>query len=98
MKVLRKVRRRGYDLERVLFVDDSPEKHVLNYGNLIHVPPFEGDLQDDELRPLLAYIDGLAAVPNLRKVEKRYWRVAAQPVAAPDDEPSLASLDRSSDS
>ena len=42
-KPLRKLRRRGYRLERVLVVDDSPEKHRQNYGNLVRVTPFLGD-------------------------------------------------------
>lgn len=74
VKPLRKLRSRGYALERVLVVDDSPEKHVLNYGNLIRVCPFEGDLRDDELPALLAYIDALADEPNVRAIEKRGWR------------------------
>lgn len=76
VKPLKKVRQRGYDLERVLVVDDSPEKHVLNYGNLIAVRPFEGDLHDAELPPLAAYIDALADEPNVREIEKRWWREA----------------------
>jgi hypothetical protein len=74
VKPLRKVRRRGYDVERVLVVDDSPEKHVLNYGNLIHVQPFEGDAGDAELPMVRTYIDSLAAEPNVRKIDKRGWR------------------------
>ena len=74
VKPLRKVRRRGYDLERVLFVDDSPDKHVLNYGNLVAVRPFEGDGDDAELPLVRAYIDTLAAEPNVRKIDKRRWR------------------------
>jgi RNA polymerase II subunit A small phosphatase-like protein len=35
LKQLKKVRRRGYNLERVLVIDDTPKKHEQNYGNLI---------------------------------------------------------------
>ncbi|APR85182.1 phosphoprotein phosphatase [Minicystis rosea] len=80
IKPLSKVRRRGYDLERVLVVDDSPEKHVLNYGNLIHVLPFEGDMTDDELPRLLAYIDKLSVEPNMRCIEKRHWRTESNAI------------------
>src|SRR5688572_23717435 len=34
-KPLKKLKRRGYDLDRVVVVDDSPEKHTRNYGNLV---------------------------------------------------------------
>lgn len=74
LKLLTKVRKQGYDLDRVLFVDDSPEKHVRNYGNLIRVHPFEGDPEDDELLALLPYIHRLAGEPSMRRVEKRGWR------------------------
>jgi RNA polymerase II subunit A small phosphatase-like protein len=73
-KPLRKLRRRGYDLDRVLVVDDSPEKHTRNYGNLIRVLPFEGDPHDDELSHLSRYLEQLSRVPNVRRIEKRNWR------------------------
>jgi RNA polymerase II subunit A small phosphatase-like protein len=79
VKALRKVRRRGYNLERVLVVDDSPEKHVRNYGNLIPVLPFGGDADDAELPLVRAYIDSLAAEPNVRSIDKRGWRRAIEP-------------------
>jgi TFIIF-interacting CTD phosphatase-like protein len=74
LKVLAKLRRRGYRLEEVLVVDDSPEKHWRNYGNLIRVAPFEGDSTDDELVELKSYLESLRHVPNVRAVEKRGWR------------------------
>lgn len=74
LKKLRKVRGRGFDLERVVMVDDSPEKHIRNYGNLVQVEPFLGDESDDELPAVLRFIDTLAVQPNVRAVEKRGWR------------------------
>lgn len=73
-KDFRKLRRRGYDLRRVLMVDDSPEKHLRNYGNLVRVAPFFGALDDDELRHLANYLASLASEPDLRAIEKRHWR------------------------
>ena len=75
-KPLRKVRRRGYDLRRVLVVDDSPEKHTRNYGNLIAIRPFEGDPDDDELPQLSRYLERLSIEPDFRRIEKRRWRSA----------------------
>lgn len=37
VKDLKKVRARGYALEHVLVVDDTPQKHQRNYGNLVTV-------------------------------------------------------------
>jgi len=75
VKKLHKVRRRGYDLARVVVVDDTPEKHILNYGNLIAVDSFEGRATDAELPHLLRYIRALEREPNVRAVEKRTWRL-----------------------
>jgi RNA polymerase II subunit A small phosphatase-like protein len=73
-KPLRKIKRRGYDLSRVVVVDDSPEKHTRNYGNLVRVAPFLGDPTDDELAHLALYLQQLAASPDVRRIEKRHWR------------------------
>lgn len=73
-KPLQKLRRRGYDLNRILVVDDSPEKHTRNYGNLIHVAPYEGDPSDDELFHLSRYLEQIAQEPDVRRIEKRNWR------------------------
>lgn len=72
-KRLNKLRKR-YPLERVLVVDDSPEKHLKNFGNLVRVAPFEGDPNDRELDALSVYLTSLATCTNLRAVEKRGWR------------------------
>lgn len=73
-KPLKKLKRRGYDLARVLVVDDSPEKHTRNYGNLVQVSPFMGDPRDDELLHLAAYLTQLAPLADVRGIEKRQWR------------------------
>lgn len=74
VKDLRKVKRAGYDLSRVLMVDDLPQALERNYGNLLTVKPFEGDPADAELRSLAPYLVGLACEENLRSIEKRGWR------------------------
>lgn len=73
-KKLVKLKRLGYRLERILVVDDSPEKHRGNYGNLVRVKPFEGDSDDGELLQLLPYLRVLHAEPDFRRIEKRFWR------------------------
>lgn len=78
-KRLHKVARKGYPLERMIVVDDSPEKHTKNYGNLVRVLPFEGDWNDRELALLSKYLVTLATCTNVRKVEKRGWRKAVTP-------------------
>ena len=74
IKDLRKVKRRGYDLNRVLIVDDTRHKVSRNYGNAIYIPPFEGAEDDDELPQLASYLNSLHTEPNFRRIEKRGWR------------------------
>lgn len=73
-KRLAKLRKKGYDLDRVLVVDDSPEKHTRNYGNLVQIAPYLGDEHDAELAYLGEYLEELARAPNVRVIEKRLWR------------------------
>jgi TFIIF-interacting CTD phosphatase-like protein len=73
-KPLKKVRRRGYNVEYIIVIDDTPKKWETSYGNLITVHPFEGDEQDQELNDLLTYLEILRDAENIRKLEKRKWR------------------------
>jgi carboxy-terminal domain RNA polymerase II polypeptide A small phosphatase len=73
-KPLKKLKRLGYDLSRVLVVDDSPEKHTRNYGNLVQVAPFTGDTADEELVHLAEYLNDLKLASDFRTIEKRAWR------------------------
>ncbi|MET0247751.1 MAG: HAD family hydrolase [Sphingomonas sp.] len=74
VKPLRKVRRAGWHLDRVLIVDDTPAKCVRNYGNAIYPRPYEGDEADDELALLGRYLTSLKDLANVRRIEKRRWR------------------------
>jgi RNA polymerase II subunit A small phosphatase-like protein len=74
LKDLKKVARLGYPLERILFVDDSPEKLSRNYGNAVYVKPFFGAADDAELPLLLQYLESIREVENFRTLEKRGWR------------------------
>ncbi|WP_294049786.1 NIF family HAD-type phosphatase [Sphingomonas sp.] len=78
LKPLTKVRKRGWPLERILIVDDTPEKCARNYGNAIYPRPFEGDPEDGELLLLQAYLHAMKDCANVRRVEKRRWRDAAR--------------------
>ena len=73
-KPLKKVKRRGYNLESVIAIDDSPKKWEKSYGNLVRVTPFEGDESDRELEHLLIYLDTLKNERNIRSIEKRGWQ------------------------
>ena len=80
-KPLHKLKRRGYDLTRVLVVDDSPEKHTRNYGNLVQVAPFMGRQDDRELALLAPYLRRLSAESNIRSIrEAALAHADAQPM------------------
>ena len=73
LKDLKKVKRLGYDLNRILIVDDSPEKLTKNYGNAVYAKPFEGDQSDNHLAALSAYLESIADSDDFRAIEKRGW-------------------------
>ncbi len=73
-KRLDKLKKRGFRLERILIVDDSPEKSRANYGNAIHIREYTGDENDNELIALFDYLLTLKTVDNVRSIEKRSWR------------------------
>ena len=74
LKDLRKVKRQGWQLERVLMIDDTPKKLTRNYGNLVRVSAWEGNPNDNELLDLAKYLEWLHAHENFRTIEKRGWR------------------------
>jgi len=74
VKDLKKVRRKGIPLSRVIIVDDEPRKCERNYGNAVYVRSFTGDPADRELLHLAEYLETLATVADVRRVEKRGWR------------------------
>jgi RNA polymerase II subunit A small phosphatase-like protein len=76
-KRLKKVARRGFNLQKILLVDDTPEKVLHNYGNAIYAKPYHGGTNDSELTALASYLLSLKDVENVRTIEKRYWRQPA---------------------
>ncbi|MEM9674000.1 MAG: HAD family hydrolase [Bacteroidota bacterium] len=67
-------RSRKEKLEKVIIVDDTPNKAIFNYGNAIYPTEFTGDPNDDELLWLIQYLDTLKEVDNVRTIEKRGWK------------------------
>ncbi|MBK9096566.1 MAG: HAD family hydrolase [bacterium] len=74
IKDLKKVKKLGFELEKILVIDDSPEKLQRNYGNHIPVIPFVGDLGDDELSRLVNFLESIRNLNSVRSIEKRNWR------------------------
>ena len=74
LKNLRKVERLGYDLDRVLMVDDESNKLENKHGNRIPIAPFTGTSDDTELPLLARYLLSVSSRPNLRAIAKRRWQ------------------------
>ena len=74
-KRLDKLKKKGFRLEQIIIVDDTPEKSRTNYGNAIYIQEFLGDKADEELKHLLDYLLTLKKVENIRRIEKRGWRI-----------------------
>ena len=74
IKPLKKLKRQGYDLNKILIVDDSPHKSKDNYCNAIYPKAFMGDPDDMELKFLSKYLRSLKNKENVRSIEKRNWR------------------------
>ena len=73
-KRLDKLKKRGYRLEDLIIVYDTPEKSRTNYGNAIYIKEFLGEPNDEELKFLYEYLITLKNIQNIRTIEKRYWR------------------------
>lgn len=73
-KRLVKLKKLGFELSEMIGIDDTPSKYAQNYGNLVRVSEWNGDLEDDELVHLIRYLGVLGDVPDVRSVEKRNWR------------------------
>ena len=74
IKDLRKLKRLRLDLNRIVAIDDSTEKHQRNFGNLLRVRPWTGEQEDTELLDVATYLRWLSSQPSVRSVEKRGWR------------------------
>lgn len=74
IKPLKKLRKKGYQLARILMVDDSPHKCRDNYGNAIYPTAFFGDSKDEELKLLARYLLLLKDKTDVRRIEKRGWQ------------------------
>jgi len=64
----------GFNLKRVVVIDDSPEKHYLNPENLIPVKPYYAKIEDNELYCLKNYLFSIKDQKNFLCLPKRQWR------------------------
>jgi RNA polymerase II subunit A small phosphatase-like protein len=100
IKDMKKVKRKGFDLRRVLIVDDTPSTWQRNYGNAVHIESYWGSRIDDHLLHLLTYLEYLGHESDVRKVDKRRWRnqVLGSVITHPASQTGLQANDSESDS
>jgi len=80
VKDLKKVKRLGYPLDRILVIDDTPQKLARHESNLIPVLPFEGSSDDEELLHMLRYLPTLLWAVDVRRRKLLNWRTEVQVV------------------
>lgn len=73
IKDLKKVQRLGFNLARVLFLENTPLNLRRHYGNALYITSFEGDASDCELIKLEKYLPELHSLEDVRRIEKRGW-------------------------
>jgi TFIIF-interacting CTD phosphatase-like protein len=71
-KVSRKLH---YHKSKIVALDDKPIAHKYNYGNLVRIEPFTGDPRDREFEKVGNLLENLAGVPDVRVVEKRWFKM-----------------------
>lgn len=72
------VKKTGHSIERMIAVDDSTDAYWRQYGNLVKLPKFEGDMTDNILDKLYPYLKFLHKQENVRTIEKRGWFNSAE--------------------
>ncbi|CAM9853539.1 unnamed protein product, partial [Heterosigma akashiwo] len=64
----------GRDLRRTVLVDDAPHAYALQPDNGVPILGWRGErADDDELRKLLPFLDGLAGAEDVRPVVRRQF-------------------------
>lgn len=74
LKDLKKVRRLGWNLERVLVLDDKSAGLARHRGNLLPAPEWTGDPNDTFLLDVLPTLERLAKEENIRTASKSLTR------------------------
>jgi len=73
IKDIKKLKKFGFHKNQILFIDDTAAGLQKSYGNLIRIPKFVGDPNDNLLQKLLIYLDEIGDTENVRSIQKRIW-------------------------
>jgi len=77
IKPLGQLSQRGFELSRILMIDDSEEKHCLNAANLILIRPYYALEDDNELFLLKWYLNIIKQHENFLSLNNQHWRQAS---------------------
>jgi len=78
IKPLAQLSQYGFELSRILMIDDSVEKHGMNSANLILVRPYYAIYEDNELFLLVHYLDSIKQQVNFLRLNNLHWRQASR--------------------
>lgn len=74
IKPLEKIRRKGFKMNNLLIIDDSPYKVKDNPDNYFIIEAFEGNQEDQVLKSLLSYLKIIITDGDFKEVNKDDWK------------------------
>ncbi|MFW7379253.1 MAG: HAD family hydrolase [Oligoflexus sp.] len=69
----------AYSLEQILMIDDTPHKVCKQPENLLLMPPWTGDPQDQALADLFEFLAQIPDNVNFRRLKKKNWQATNLP-------------------
>ncbi|MBD8089381.1 HAD family hydrolase [Pseudomonas fluorescens] len=78
-----------YQLAQIIALDDKPAVYKDFYGNFLLAHEFKGDLNDRHLERVTKFLVHIADEPNVRKIEKRWFKLDQQKWGLDDHTPGL---------
>lgn len=74
IKPLEKVRRKGFKMNNLLIIDDSPYKVKDNPDNYFIIEAFHGNPKDRVLKSLLAYLKRIVKEGDFTSIDRENWK------------------------
>jgi carboxy-terminal domain RNA polymerase II polypeptide A small phosphatase len=79
IKPLEKIKRKGYQMNNLLIIDDSLYKVKDNPNNYFIIEAFVGNQQDQELKYLLSYLEVIIHETNFSTIDHTHWKEKVNP-------------------
>lgn len=80
-----------YTLDKIVALDDKPVVFKDYYGNFLLAHPFHGDQNDRHLERVARFLIHIASEPNVRRVEKRWFKLDQSKWGLDSECPALGS-------